>query len=234
MNFDALVDEAWPSFESVHVGDWKVRFAGGVTKRANSAVRTGPAETGPGELAEIERLYRERGMPVVFQLSDPGLDALLEERGYALADPTLLMTRDLASGPVEAPGEGLPITERPSPGWMDVWWSVDGRYADQLPAAERILTGVAARYCGTGGVAVGRSVPQDGMLGVYCMAVRPEARRRGLARRVLRTLLADGRRLGSSHAYLCVTEENAAARDLYLGEGFEIVGGYRYRVLTSS
>ncbi|WP_241683064.1 N-acetyltransferase [Actinomadura sp. J1-007] len=67
-------------------------------------------------------------------------------------------------------------------------------------------------------------------LGIYAMAVAPEARRRGLARRVLRALMAWGRERGCTRAYLVVVERNEAARALYESEGFEPAGGYHYRV----
>ncbi|GAA2795619.1 hypothetical protein GCM10020219_078620 [Nonomuraea dietziae] len=76
-------------------------------------------------------------------------------------------------------------------------------------------------------MAVGRGVPQGDTLGIYCMATRPGARRRGLARSVLRALI---RHAGLASAYLVVTEGNVGARNLYRGEGFEPRGAYHYRV----
>jgi ribosomal protein S18 acetylase RimI-like enzyme len=77
-------------------------------------------------------------------------------------------------------------------------------------------------------VAVGRGVPQGDTLGVYCMATLPAARRRGLARSVLRALV---RQCGGSSAYLVVTARNQGARALYGSEGLAVKGEYHYRVL---
>jgi ribosomal protein S18 acetylase RimI-like enzyme len=114
---------------------------------------------------------------------------------------------------------------------METWWAVDGRYGDGYEVAERICTGVPAWYGAVEedgvALAVGRAVPQGDTLGIYCMATRPEARRRGLARTVLRTLV---RHAGVGSAYLCVTAANEAAQALYQSEGFEVVGRYHYRV----
>lgn len=226
-----LVAGAWPAPSTQDIGGWLLRHAGGVTKRANSVL---PMDD-PGDvdvaLERAERFYTELGLPTVFsvdaQARPEGLDGLLEARGYELVDPTMAMETDLA-GPYER--DGVEIALAPSGEWLDLWWSVDGRYDHQLPMAEKILTGVPAAYASLDGVAVGRGVPQGEWLGVYAMAVAPEARRRGLGRRVLRALLGWGREQGCERAYLVVVERNAPARALYEAEGFAPAGGYHYRV----
>ncbi|WP_254716466.1 N-acetyltransferase [Actinomadura sp. WMMB 499] len=226
---DELVAAAWPAPTVHHIDRWRLRHAGGVTKRANSVLPLGE----PGDLedavARAEQFYTGLGLPTVFSISSQThLDAFLDDRGYALVDPTLAMVRDLASA---AAPEEVRITDGPSDAWLDLWWSVDGRHGEVRPAvAERILTGVPAGYASLDGAAVGRAVPQGEWLGVYAMAVAPDARRRGLGRRVLRALLAWGRLRGCRRAYLVVVERNAAARALYAGEGFVEKGGYHYRV----
>jgi ribosomal-protein-alanine N-acetyltransferase len=59
---------------------------------------------------------------------------------------------------------------------------------------------------------------------VLTLAVRPAARRRGLARRL--TLIAARRaaELGAGRVFLEVAEDNAAARALYAGLGFQPAG----------
>jgi ribosomal protein S18 acetylase RimI-like enzyme len=229
--FDRLVDEAWPAPYVEDIGGWRLRYADGVTKRANSVWPVAePADAG-GAIAAVERFYAERGLPAVFSLSaesrPEGLDGLLAARGYARVEPTLVMTAEPDhAGPAV---RGVEITEEPSAGWLDLWWSVDGRHGSGLGAAREIMTGVPAWYVSAGD-AVGRGVPQGDWMGIYCMAVAPHARRRGLARNVLRALLGLGREHGVRAAYLAVTAHNTAARTLYASAGFEIAGGYHYRV----
>ncbi|GAA2126427.1 GNAT family N-acetyltransferase [Actinomadura napierensis] len=230
-DLDRLVAEAWPARSVQDIGGWLLRHADGVTKRANSVLPLGAPEDLDGALRRTERFYGERGLPAVFSMSErarpDGLNALLEARGYELVDPTLGMAADI-DGPYER--DGVEIADEPSAGWLDVWWSVDGRYDHQLPTATQILTGVPAGYASLDGVAVGRGVPQGEWLGIYAMAVSPEARRRGLGRRVLRALLGWGREQGCERAYLVVVERNAPARAMYAAEGFTESGGYHYRV----
>lgn len=230
-----LVAEAWPAPSTQDIGGWLLRHADGVTKRANSVLTLGdPGDVGPA-VERAERFYAALGLPTVFSVDaharPEGLDRFLEGRGYELVDPTIAMVADLA-GPYERDYEraGVEIAETPSREWLDLWWSVDGRYDHQLPIAEKILTGVPAGYAFLDGVAVGRGVPQGEWLGVYAMAVAPEARRQGLGRRVLRSLLGWGREQGCERAYLVVVERNAAARAMYEAEGFVQAGGYHYRV----
>jgi ribosomal protein S18 acetylase RimI-like enzyme len=237
--FDRLVDEAWPATYAERVGGWRLRFADGVTKRANSVwPAADPAATGGGSghldgaIEAVERFYAARGLPAVFSLSadsrPEGLDGHLEARGYRIADPTLIMTAELSDErPVES---DVAIRDVPSAAWLDLWWSVDGRYdGSGLGTARDIVTGAAASYASTGD-AVGRGVRQGDWVGIYCMAVAPHARRRGLARNVLHALLNEGRERGAKKAYLSVTAHNTAAQALYAQAGFEVAGGYHYRV----
>ncbi len=236
MDFDLLVHEAWPAYEQRSHDGWILRHAGGVTKRANSVLPLGsPADLG-GAIAEAERFYAGRGLPCVFSIGPgaaSGLDGELAARGYEVVDPTVIMAGRVTSEP-SGPGtvaHGTRVEERPWPGWLETWWAVDGRYGTGLAEAERICSGVPAWYAAVEEdgvpVAVGRGVPQGGTLGVYCMATLPEARRRGLARRILRALV---HRSGITSAYLVVTARNQAARALYGSEGLVVEGEYHYRV----
>ncbi|MEU8345216.1 Acetyltransferase (GNAT) family protein [Actinomadura meyerae] len=226
-----LVAEAWPAPSSQDIGGWMLRHAEGVTKRANSVLPLAdPGDVGLAVEA-AERFYGALGLPTVFsmdaQARPEGLDGFLEGRGYELVDPTIAMAADLTAPRGRG---GVEMAESPSREWLDLWWSVDGRYDHQLPMAEKILTGVRAGYASLDGLAVGRGVPQGEWFGVYAMAVAPEARRRGLGRRVLRALLDWGRAQGCERAYLVVVERNAPARAMYEAEGFVPEGGYHYRV----
>ncbi|WP_237109306.1 N-acetyltransferase [Nonomuraea sp. MG754425] len=232
MDFDRLVDEAWPAYEQ-HVHDgWVFRHAGGVTKRANSVLAVNRPADLDGAIRAAEAFYGERGQRCVFSMglgAPPGLDEELERRGYDLVDPTVVMT----GTPKGDPPAGIRVEEQPWRGWLDTWWAVDGRYGDGLEQAERICTGVPAWYAAyeEDGVAlaVGRAVPQGDTLGIYCMATVSRARRRGLARSVLRAL-ARHAGAGFGTAYLVTTVANAGAQALYRSEGFEVAGRYHYRV----
>lgn len=230
MDVDLLVHEAWPAWEQRALGDWVLRYAGGVTKRANSVLALGEPDDLDAAVQEAEDFYAARGVPCAFSVgasTPPALDRALEARGYTLVDPTVVMCGSVTADPVVP----VRVEKQPWDGWLRTWWEVDGRYATGLESAERIITGVPAWYAaveedGTP-VAVGRGVPQGDVLGVYCMATLPAHRRRGLVRAVLRALAAAS---GLRDAYLVVTERNTAAQALYAGEGLRPRGRYHYRV----
>ncbi|MEO3855086.1 GNAT family N-acetyltransferase [Acrocarpospora sp. B8E8] len=230
--FDRLVHEAWPAPEQVSAGSWIYRYAAGVTKRANSVLPLG----GTGSWSRVddaERFYRGLGRPSVFAIgpgAEKGLDAELEARGYQVVDPTLIMTAEIS------PAAGAQIADAPSEEWLSTWWDVDGGRHPDIPDARewgrRILTGVPAGYASAGPDAVGRGVLQGDWLGIYCMAVRPSARRKGNGTAVLHGLLGWGHENGARRAYLVVTMANTAARTMYEQAGFVVSGRYHYRVAS--
>jgi ribosomal protein S18 acetylase RimI-like enzyme len=230
VDFDLLVHEAWPAYEQRSYDGWILRHAGGATKRANSVLPLGSPADLAGAIAEAETFYAGRGLPCVFSIglgATPGLDGELAARGYQVVDPSVIMAGQVARGPVL---DKVRVEERPWREWLETWWAVDGRYGIGLPEAERICTGVPAWYAAVEEdgvpVAVGRGVPQGDTLGVYCMATLPRARRRGLARSVLRALV---RHFDGTSAYLVVTSRNQGARALYGSEGLAVQGEYHYR-----
>lgn len=235
--FGWLVHRQWPAGVVEERHGWLLRFAGGVTKRANSVLPCAEPDDIEQAIAAAERFYRERELPVVFSLDGgarpAGLDALLAARGYAEVDPTLIMTRPL-DGTWAAPAHRVDLAERPSAGWLARWWAIDGRGGPDVPeAARRIVCGVPSAYASAGGDvpdAVGRVTVTDGWAGIYCMVVAPERRRAGLARSVLAALLGAAVERGAHHAYLAVVAANAPARALYSGIGFTVTDSYHYRV----
>ena len=239
-DFADLVHRHWPAYEVRESHGWLLRYADGVTKRANSVFPAGAADDLDAAITAAEAFYRARGAPVVFSVDEAapaGLDAELAARGYTVIDPTLIMTRPL-DGAWDPPVHTVSLAGAPSPGWLERWWQADTaprRGMDGMvegAAAERILRGVPSTYAAIGGGvpdAVGRLTVTGGWAGIYCMAVRPGARRRGLGRALLAGLLDAARAEGAERAYLTVVAANAGARALYAGAGFVEAGGYHYR-----
>lgn len=250
---DVLGARAWPPLEEVRIGDWRLRFAGGVTGRANSVLPLGPEGAAPpagdelaARIAAVEHAYRERGLPPRFQLTasawPPGLANALVRRGYAEAALTLVMTATLADvEPAAPPGWELAVRPEPSSDWLDTWWMVDGRGgAAEFELARAILARIEQPCLfvecrdGDGIAGVGLGVLDGAWLGIYCMATLPRARRRGCARAVLGRLAADARAAGARRAHLAVTSENAPAQRLYRAVGFEERQRYSYFTLAAA
>jgi ribosomal protein S18 acetylase RimI-like enzyme len=226
-----LMRAGWPALEEVDVDGWVARFSAGVTNRANSVLPVATPADLDKALARVEALYAGRGLPAVFQLADSELDRVLAARGYELISPTSTQTARI--GDVSRP-DGIAITETPDQEWLDLWWAVDGRGdANTLAVAVKILTGGPALYAtlrdDRGAAAIGRLALVGEWGGVYCMAVRPDVRRRGLGSSVMRGLLAAGQERGCANVWLHVLAGNTGAKALYAGFGFTEVGTYHYR-----
>ena len=223
---ERLAADAWPPLEQVEVDGWRLRAAGGVTRRANSALPLSPARP----LEAVVDFYGARGLPALVQVSDPGLDRELADLGWRAELPTSVLTGPLLSG-----GDAA-VHDEPDEAWLDCWWTVDGRGGPaELDVARRCLTRIAApaayasvRVDGRA-VAVGRGVTQEGRLGVFAMAVLPAHRRQGHARDLLAALGSWGQAHGAASAYLQVRQDNAAALALYQSCGMSAAYGYGYR-----
>ena len=100
-HIETIAANAWPAAEIVELDGWRLRFADGVTRRANSVWPNAAAGRLPldAKIAAAEAFYANRGQPAIFQISPaqqpPELDAILAARGYTHHAPTLVQTAAL-------------------------------------------------------------------------------------------------------------------------------------------
>lgn len=225
-------DEAWPAAVRGRLGDWLLRAADGWSGRANSALPVGdPDRPLPDALDAVERWYADLGQPAMVNTPLPlaaPVGAELDARGWGSRPPVLVQTVPLAALPPAAPAPaGSPPVElatAPSDDWLAI---AAGRKGGLPDAARHVLTAVgqvrfAHVYAGGTLVAIGRGTVtgQGRWLGLSLIEVRPEARRQGLAGRVVRALADWGATAGASRAFLQVEQRNTAAVALYRTLGF--------------
>lgn len=184
----------------------------------------------------VEAWFVERGLPPRFKLTD-GLTApadlpeRLAARGYAPCKQTLVML-----GPTGGEGDAaVRISDTPDAAFEAVFTASAGDPEDgrerlealgRIPAPARF----GRLYIDGDPAAIGCAAINGQFVGVFGMRTAPDHRRKGLARRILRALLAEGRALGAERAWLQVESDNAPAIALYADEGFE--PGYLYRYWT--
>lgn len=231
---------AWPALSDSDFDGWRLRFADGYTRRANSVTPLGVSRLVLADkVATCERLYADRGLPAIFRLTPfapPELDDLLACRGYRSADETEVRARRLD---VPLPSRGCRATLRVHriETWLDVFGALSGAPARTRPAHRAVLNAVPgtrrllALWSGTEPVACGMSVHADGMLGLFDLVTHPERRNQGFGTEILRRSLLWGARANVQEAYLQVLAANAGARRIYDRLGFEVIYRYHYREL---
>jgi N-acetylglutamate synthase len=239
---ETLMDRAWPATDVEECNGWVLRSAGSVTQRANSVWPARTPDDAQVALSAATAWYTQRRQPVIFQLThrdrNEALERLLDSRNFSRQSETLIMTAPSATAHAIAnspAGIAITLSNALSDEWIELWWSVDGRGGPaERDIARTILEGAPAIYATAlsedgSVVGTGRLATVDGWGGLYSMAVRPDARRQGVATAVMSALLDAGRAAGLHDFWLMVTAANTGAQELYANAGFAEVGRYHYR-----
>jgi ribosomal protein S18 acetylase RimI-like enzyme len=225
-----ITSRGWPAIESVPLGDWELRAAGRFTGRANSVAVTGsPGLPLEDALVRVVAFYAERSMPPLAQV----VQGSEHDRSFGRAG-WVPMTGYRGGAIVQVadldPAYDPDPTARVSATADDEWLSHYGR-VDDAAHARAVMEGPATVgfvAIGTPVVAIGRVVVTGEWAGLSAVEVVPEARRQGLARRVVETSLAWAVEHGADKAYLQTMRSNAAALALYEPYGFVDHHDYRY------
>lgn len=222
----------WPAFHESWSGDWLVRATAGMSRRNNSVTPMGPAAVSTVEAVEwAEAWLIAHRVPPIFRMTDLAPDdlaALLEQRGYQRADTTLVMVREI--GDALADPE-VTVADRPGSQWLDVLVGSGARSPEHRETLRNLLgtspsAGFAEVRMAGRVVAIGSTAVAGEHAAIFNMHTIPTYRRRGMATRILTTLLARAASLDAHTAMLQVREDNPEAIDLYKARGFEVA--YRY------
>lgn len=216
--------------------DWRLRFAPGLSRRANSAnPRRAEFRNLQAGMAEGAAQYRARGLPAIFRVPsfvDPAVDQHLQALGYSAEGETITLYGHRDAVIAEADGE-VELRPAPAQDWLAAMVSQQGYSQAQEATYRRIVSRVTAPAAFAG-------LRQDGgyvalAFGVVvndihiCESVVTSAahRRRGYAQRVLAALHGWAVQRGARHFCLQVEATNTPAVHLYRGLG--LAGDlYRY------
>ncbi|MEU6743379.1 GNAT family N-acetyltransferase [Streptosporangium sandarakinum] len=129
----------------------------------------------------------------------------------------------------------VPVEVADDPGgWLAVFAELDG-HSDSETVGREVISRIAgpAAFLSVShegrAAAMGMVVADSGWAGVFCMATRPDLRRRGLAAAVLGAGARWAAGQGADRLYLQVEKDNPAARALYERVGFTYSHGYHFR-----
>ena len=231
---EAVAYELWLAPEVEKLDGWRLRFAHGLTGRANSIWPNGAGTLPLDEKIErAERWYRAHSAPVLFQITDAArpreLDARLAARGYTTRGASVSVQVAQLDEVVERTWGASELSEKLDDAWVALW--VGTRAFERLDVARTLLDGGRCAFARIGDAAVGRAVAVGEWLGITSMVTLPGARRRGFGRAILHTLARWGSAHGCRRALLQVEQGNAAAEALYASAGFVAHHDYHYRLL---
>lgn len=240
----------FPSERSVVDGAWVARLSpGNPARRVNSLNVMDPLDGRDARqrLAEMQVLFVRNGVPFHLRhtpLTPPELVEIADTEGWTRTGETdvwVLEQTDLTAGAIAADGsDGIRPVDLET--FITAFGTIGGTRAEAVTilALQRLaealgrvavkrLTFLAEDEKGAP-LGVVLAVAERGMIGIYDLAVRPDARRQGLGARLVARCLAEGAARGCRLAWLQVTAENAAARALYRRIGFRPGYGYHYRL----
>ncbi|WP_328536879.1 GNAT family N-acetyltransferase [Streptomyces sp. NBC_00344] len=229
---------AWQPVECEYLGDWQLRAAAGFTRRANSVLPLGDPGCPLDEaLDRVRAWYAARNLPAYMQLAtghegtQEALAAELERRDWTREVTALIRTGALAPiGDLDVDVSRVTLSRS----FDDAWLSRYGRFSAPGPEVTKVIaSGPSTWFASVAGgrettAAIGRCVVDGRWAGFMAIEVDPAARRQGLATAVMTALARRALGEGASAAWLQVEEENAGARTLYDGMGFETHHSYHH------
>ena len=174
-------------------------------------------------------------MPPRFKLTDESyapanLPAALARRGYSPTAPTLVMIAAVA-GATPPPGVAVSAAmQREFDAVLRAVSKNQAEYDERVSIALRAPAPAAFAMIERQGrvAAIGMCASTEAFAGLFLMRTAPDARRQGLARLVLRSLLARAASWGAETAFLQVEADNGPGFALYASEGFTPLTRYSF------
>jgi len=218
---------------------WLLRYSPGKARRSRSvnSIADGRLPL-PEKIARCRELYARAGLPCLFRLTPfsrpQDLDDALARHGFAADEETRVMTRRLgvAWQPLRHEMREVGVEEfaqeagnlRGSSPQQVAAHAARMSASPLLPRTRRLALIESGRVA-----AVGQSVREFELVGLYDIVTAEQARNRGLATALTTELLRRAQSDGADVVYLQVSADNMAARHVYRRLGFVDCYAYWYR-----
>ena len=235
---EAGLNAAQPSEQLLYDG-WLLRHCPGKARRARSvnAIADGRIEL-QAKIDRCRHFYAQARLPCLFRITPfsrpAGLDQALAQRGFAAEDETRVMTLALGGAlrPADRQLREVGIDEFAQRAGELRGSSAQhvAAHAARLAASSPLLKARRLALVEGGRViAVGQSVQEFDLVGLYDIVTAEGARNRGVAASLTTQLLRRASEDRAAVAYLQVSADNIAARHVYRKLGFVDRYAYWYR-----
>lgn len=220
----------WPALKQVWLDDWLLRFAGGVSRRSNSATPLTMTTRDVGRtITQTQALFADQGRPAFFRIPsfiDQAIDRRLEQLGYGIEGESITLYGELDQTSAEL-DDHVALWGGPSREWRVAMAAHQGQSDDDADTYRRIVEALAipAAFVGyrteDGLASVGYGAIHNGILCFESIVTAPAYRGQGYGRRMLQTLLAWARAQHAVSVCIQVQADNASAIALYRGLGID-------------
>lgn len=229
---------AFPALRQVVLEGWLIRFAEGLSRRANSANALHP-DCAPVEqvIASVEALYRQQRQPPIFRVPSflaDGIEPALAARGYTSEGDTRVLHGPMAELAART-DPGVELSPHAGADWLAAMGTLQGHKTEQRVTYRRIVRALAvpASFAALridGRIAaLAYGAVSNQLLCYESVITDPRRRRQGLARRIVAALADWAKGQGADGACLQVVADNAPALALYDAFGLRTdLYGYRY------
>ncbi|UTD28531.1 GNAT family N-acetyltransferase [Bradyrhizobium sp. WD16] len=230
---------AWPALTSAVHDGWVLRFANGLTRRANSAnPLDGAARLSGDTLQYFENLFRAVDLPLIIRvptLLDPGVDAGLERFGFAAEGESLVLYGEFAD--LQAHWDAaVEVLSAPDAAWRDAITQLQGRTEAQRATYEDVIysivlpAGFASLKIEDEVVALAYGAIDGDLLCCESVVTAERHRGRGYGRRLVAGLFGWAQRHHATAVCLQVETNNTAGIALYRSLGLVTeLHRYHYR-----
>lgn len=228
----AAIDATWPAASVAALGPWVIREGQGGGQRVSAASAAGAVTA--ADIALAEDAMNALGQAPIFMVQgdQPELDTLLETAGYRIKDPVEVWSGSpamVASG-YERSLAAI-FVDYPMPIMAEIWAS-GGIGPARLAVMNRAAgpkSCILARYREKAQGACFVAL-HEGIAMLHAVEVRAEARRNGVAERMVRAAAWWAMQEGAHCLAALTVSANAPTRAMWRKLGMEVATRYHYRV----